>query len=77
MKKISIAQTGKEKFSKNMYLATDFYKYCLANPEFRFWQALRNWNQLRYPKENFILTAELDDDVETLWTNEKETFYRE
>lgn len=29
--------------SKNYKLATEFYDYCCAHPEMRFWQALRNW----------------------------------
>ena len=29
--------------SKNEKLLKDFTKYCLKNPEQRFWQALRNW----------------------------------
>jgi len=32
--------------SKNETLLKDFIKYCEANPEMRFWQALRNWAKL-------------------------------
>ena len=30
--------------NKNKKVLTDFVKYCEANPEQRFWQALRNWS---------------------------------
>jgi ATP-dependent helicase YprA (DUF1998 family) len=28
---------------KSQTMLDDFYAYCAANPEQRFWQALRNW----------------------------------
>lgn len=30
--------------NKNEKLLKDFTEYCKANPELRFWQALRNWS---------------------------------
>lgn len=30
--------------SKNLKLAISFLRYCLDNPDQRFWQALRNWS---------------------------------
>ena len=38
--------------SKNQKLLASFSEYCLANPNLRFWQALRNWS-----KSNFILKS--------------------
>ena len=35
-------ETMKE--TKNSKLAWDFFLYCMANPELRFWQALKNWS---------------------------------
>lgn len=29
--------------SRNSELLASFIKYCLENPQLRFWQALRNW----------------------------------
>jgi hypothetical protein len=29
--------------NKNIKLLKEFTKYCIAHPEERFWQALRNW----------------------------------
>lgn len=46
--------------NKNEKLLKEFTSYCEANPEFRFWQALRNWNQIENPEENFILAGECD-----------------
>ena len=34
--------------SKNYAVATDFFAYCVAHPEERFWQALRNWSSFNY-----------------------------
>jgi len=51
-----------------------FLKYCQEHPEHRFWQALRNWNQIDNPKENFILTGEIDHN--NLWKNVGDTFNR-
>lgn len=31
------------KETRNSKVLKDFVKYCKANPEQRFWQALRNW----------------------------------
>lgn len=29
---------------KSQKLLDDFTAYCIDHPEYRFWQALRNWN---------------------------------
>lgn len=34
-----------KKQDKNEKLLKEFVKYCQENPEFRFWQALRNWSK--------------------------------
>jgi len=65
--------------NKNQKQLDSFTKYCLDHPEHRFWQALRNWNWTEHPKQNFILTGELND-IDTndeMWTNLEDTFYRE
>lgn len=36
--------TGPSPESKNIRLLKEFYTYCYAHPEERFWQALRNWS---------------------------------
>jgi len=65
----------KLKSEKNLM---SFLKYCQEHPEHRFWQALRNWNQEKNPKEHFILTGEMND-IDTndeMWKNLDDTFYR-
>lgn len=55
-----------------------FANYCELNPQLRFWQALRNWNQMQpgNSKKNFILTAEIDNKGDKNWVNEEDTFYQ-
>lgn len=67
--------TKTNKPSKNELTLKIFTAYCTAHPEERFWQALRNFNQLANPKQNFILTAETNVQGENYWKNEKDTFY--
>lgn len=62
--------------SKNKKLLEDFVRYAKANPELRFWQALRNWNQRIHPKEGFILVAGRDD-LTGGFIGMFDTFYRE
>jgi len=63
--------------NKNKKKLEEFIAYCVAHPEQRFWQALRNWNQLTDPDANYILTAEIDWDKESQsYKNFKDTFYR-
>ena len=62
---------------KNHEKLLNFCAYCALHPEERFWQCLRNWNQIKNPKQNFILTAELSTNIEKNWANEKDTFYEE
>ena len=51
---------GKEKeVSKNIETMQSFKHFCRRNKEQRFWQALRNWNQIENPKEGFILVSDI------------------
>ena len=63
---------------KNYTQLKSFRAYCTLHPEQRFWQALRNWNQIENPSHNFILTAEINKDpgVNFEWVNEEDTFYK-
>lgn len=63
------------KKSKNSKQLVSFTNYCFKHPEERFWQALRNWNQIENPKQNFILTAEIDPSGIQNWFKERDTFY--
>ena len=65
------------KENKNHSTLLSFEGYCCLHPEERFWQCLRNWNKIKNPKQNFILTAELSPNIEQNWTNEEDTFYKE
>lgn len=38
----------KKNNSKNQKLAIEFFEYCKANPDMRFWQALRNWAEVPF-----------------------------
>jgi len=38
-----VTQQAVEK-TRNSKILNDFVAYCKANPELRFWQALRNWS---------------------------------
>lgn len=33
---------------KNVKLLRSFVEYCTANPDMRFWQALRNWSKYNF-----------------------------
>ncbi len=61
--------------NKNKTQLESFVKYCEEYPEQRFFQALRNWNQIEHPEQNFILTAEVGKTW--LWDKQEDTFYRE
>lgn len=66
--------------NKNQKQLESFTTYCKEYPEQRFWQALRNWTrkQKGYEKVNFILTAELNDDLYDpfeIYNNITDTFY--
>lgn len=56
--------------TKNSIKLSSFTRYCLANPEMRFWQALRNWAGV-----NFILTAKSLDFDSGEFKDIKDTFY--
>lgn len=54
--------------SKNSQILISFNNYCLAHPDKRFWQALRDWSGQR-----FILTADKINFPD--YENIKDTFY--
>lgn len=58
--------------SRNQKLLASFSEYCLANPNERFYQALRNWSGNR-----FILKADGLDFDTGKYTGIKDTFYDE
>lgn len=46
--------------SNNDELLKDFVKYCRANPEYRFWQALRNWSDYAFIYGSNVPPGEID-----------------
>jgi len=50
--------------SKNEKTLNSFVEYCKEHPDYRFWQALRNWTGY-----NFVLLTD-----ENKWINWKEKF---
>lgn len=56
---------GKIKTSKNSKKLSSFINYCLANPDLRFWQALRNWDDsafiFRQREHQEGMTQQLED----------------
>ena len=60
---------GETGHTRNSELLRDFVAYCEANPDMRFWQALRNWSGW-----NYILAAANKDKVRGEY---KDTFYWE
>jgi hypothetical protein len=57
--------------SKNIAILNDFIHYCIAHPEERFWQALRNWSGF---KGIFVCNCSPDEaDSGTIY----DTFYFE
>jgi hypothetical protein len=57
--------------TRNEKLLNSFIDYCKANPDQRFWQALRNWAKVQY-----ILTADFQPGGYD-FINLKDTFYWE
>lgn len=55
--------------SKNGLVLADFTAYCQLHPEYRFWQALRNWAGVK-----FVFVRTEGDHMEG---NLLDTFYRE
>jgi predicted nucleotidyltransferase len=53
---------------KSKDLLNSFTEYCKANPDLRFWQALRNWSEF-----SFIYVSDIYKEDENL----KDTFYFE
>ena len=60
---------------KNKILLDSFTKYCIENPEFRFWQALCGWSKMYIYKSDCspILLWKLTK--EKILKNLKDTFY--
>ena len=56
--------------SKNSDLLKEFVSYCEAHPEYRFWQALRNWCGKPYVIVSNALP--IDAGFERSW---QDTFY--
>lgn len=64
--------------NKNKEKLDSFTEYCKANPEERFWQAIRNWHRDNFDADaNFILTAGIPMERDKFYTREKDTFYIE
>jgi len=57
--------------NKNKKLLSDFSKYCVKNPNQRFFQALRNWMNV-----NFILVNN-NLEIPTFTEDLQDTFYWE
>jgi hypothetical protein len=55
--------------TRNSEVLASFVAYCEANPEQRFWQALRNWT-----KYNFVLVS---NQPPSPWAGFEDTFYWE
>lgn len=65
--------------SRNALVLASFEAYCLEHPEYRFWQALRNWSQ-----QNYILVCpnhpedwNYENNLTSLQRDLKDTFYWE
>jgi len=57
------------KTSKNIAVLNDFIHYCIAHPEQRFWQALRNWANA----PSILIRKEFSDEGEdTFYFEEKD-----
>ena len=67
---------GKPVIGKSNKVLGEFTSYCLAHPELRFWQALRNWSEY-----NFIYGASVnkDDcgDMRDIDSFFEDTYYKE
>ena len=57
--------------TRNSKVLADFVQYCVANPDMRFWQALRAWAEASH-----IFIGELDPNTFKP-TNLRDTYYRE
>ena len=57
------------KKSKNAKLIESFTDYCVEHPEFRFWQALRNWSG-----GDAIMMIKDTWEVDTFYWNKKDEF---
>jgi hypothetical protein len=65
--------------NKNEKHLASFTAYCVANPNQRFFQALRNWMRESDPKIQFVLTAESLDvrNRKETYKSIRDTFYWE
>jgi len=59
---------------KSRKLLSSFIKYCLDNPDQRFWQALRNWSGY-----NFIYGSNAEKNMAEVCSRNflEDTFYKE
>lgn len=64
---VTTRMTFLSKDVRNGDVLSDFVGYCLAHPEQRFWQALRNWAGV-----NFVYVAS-----QPLASDIQDTYYRE
>ena len=54
--------------NKNKKQLESFVKYCEDNPEYRFFQALRNWiQQTINVKWNWLFVSDGEDDADTFY----------
>lgn len=58
--------------SKNRAVLTDFIGYCIAHPEERFWQALRNWSGFEFIKVSILRDPEIGNDRDTFYFEGKD-----
>jgi len=63
--------------SNNKKQLNSFTDYCNKHPDLHFFQALREWNKIKNPNENFILTAYDIDITGDSYLDLEDTFYRE
>jgi hypothetical protein len=62
--------------NKNKKLLIDFSKYCTKNPNLRFWQALRNWADVKFIYASSKSTSILEKDTDIV-ESLRDTFYWE
>ena len=58
--------------SKNSEVLRDFVAYCIAHPEERFWQALRNWVRAPYIFIGDHLGSEVQGGKDTFYFTKKD-----
>lgn len=62
---------NKNNRSRNSKVLANFVRYCEANPELRFWQALRSWTKYNfiYVSNNLLNNPELEIEDTFYWEN--------